>query len=743
MKRNPGAGRPTLCECVAAGILAAGAFAHAWAFEGRVVDRRTGSPVAGAAVTVVGRSGTARTDSDGRFEWQPDPPTPFEIVVVLPGGAVAGPARVERIDHAAVTTIELEAAVHESVTVVGVAPSIDTTPAAGTTLLSDAQIARRNPANLMQALETVPGVSQVSEGQAAVPAIRGLARGRSLILVDGARVSSERRVGPSATYLDPSILEGIDVARGPGSVAYGSDALGGVISLRTRRAEPRSPFQLRFLAAAGTGIPERRGSIELSKGFAEGGILVQAHGRDADDYTGPDGESVLNSGWSDRGLLVRLDDRLGSGELSLGYQGDVARDVERPRSNSGSVRFYYPYENSHRMTAAYELPTVAGFEKLAFNGFFGRYEQRTDQDRFSAPERTIDRADISADDFQFRGVAERLAGPVRLEFGAEAAGRLGLEAEEIRIAYDAAGEPAQSESLTAIADASRLDTAAFAQAQAALSRVVFVSGGLRADRVRTKNEGGYFGDRSTSNSAVSGFGAVTAGPARGLTFTAQLSRGFRDPMLSDRYYRGPTGRGYITGNPDLEPETSVQWDLALRYAAGPVRVAAYAYRYTIEDLVERYANEENPDDFLFRNRGSALLRGLELELQAALGRGFVLEAAAQTERGTTQDDGKDLDDVPAGSLSILLRKELGERGFAQIRAARFDSDDRPGPTESPSTAPGYTLVDIGAGWRLSPSFELRAQVRNVLDAEYWASPDPRWVYAPGRSASITAVVEIR
>ena len=67
----------------------------------------------------------------------------------------------------------------------------------------------------MQALETVPGINQVSEGHASVPAVRGLARGRTLFLIDGGRVSAERRVGPSGTFLDPSVIEGIDVARGP------------------------------------------------------------------------------------------------------------------------------------------------------------------------------------------------------------------------------------------------------------------------------------------------------------------------------------------------------------------------------------------------------------------------------------------------------------------------------------------------------------------------------------------------
>jgi len=48
-----------------------------------------------------------------------------------------------------------------------------------------------------------------------VPALRGLARGRTLILVDGARVTAERRAGPSATFVDPASLASLEVLRGP------------------------------------------------------------------------------------------------------------------------------------------------------------------------------------------------------------------------------------------------------------------------------------------------------------------------------------------------------------------------------------------------------------------------------------------------------------------------------------------------------------------------------------------------
>ena len=706
-------------------------------FDGRLVYETTGAPVPGASVTVVGISDSTRTDDNGRFTLAPAPQAPFQLIVVLPGGQVARPVLVDSVVDGT-ATIEVKALADEAVTVLGAAPSVETTPGSATTVLSATQIAQRNPENLMQALETVPGTNQLSEGHAAVPAIRGLARGRTLFLIDGGRVTAERRVGPSGTFLDPSVVEGIDVSRGPGSVAYGSDALGGVISVRTRRAEPGSPLKARFSGTVGAGIPDQRGSFEVSRGFDRGGLLVQAHVRNAEDYDSPEGE-VFNSGWEDQGFLVHATHALGTGFLSAAWQSDFGRDFERPRNNSRTVRFFHPYENSHRLTSSYQLPDAAGFRKIEFTGFLGRYEQRTDQDRFATATagRGIERADVAANDFHVKGGAERLVGPARIEFGVDVNGRYGLEALDIIQAFDLAGAITRDTTNVSVEDARRVDTGVYGQAEVALGRYARVSGGIRGDRVTSTNVGGFFGDRSTSNTAASGFGAVTVDPFKRFSVTAQLSRGFRDPVLSDRYFRGPSGRGFITGNPDLKPERSLQFDLATRYSMTRTQLAVYYYRYRINDLIERY--ETQTDFFFFRNRGRARLQGFEVEATSQLGQGYSIEVGGQVSRGRALNDSAFLDDISPASFSVMARKDFNERIYAQTRLAWYAADDRPGPSEI--AAPGATLLDAGAGWQFMPQFGLRAQLRNLLDDEYYASPDPRFVLAPGRSVSLTAVVQ--
>jgi outer membrane receptor protein involved in Fe transport len=254
--------------------------------------------------------------------------------------------------------------------------------------------------------------------------------------------------------------------------------------------------------------------------------------------------------------------------------------------------------------------------------------------------------------------------------------------------------------------------------------------------VRTRNSGGYFGDRSTDSGTVSGYAALTAGPFGGVSVTGQLSRGFRDPVLSDRYFRGPTGRGFITGNPDLRAETSLQYEAALRYTSSRWRVAAHGFHYRIDDVIERYQTQT--DFFFFRNRGRARVRGVELEAQASLPGRFSIEVAAHLMQGEVLDDGTHLDDVPPETITLRLRKDFGEKGYLLLRGAAYGEDQRPGPSEVAMS--GYSLLDATAGYRFNKKIEIQLAGRNLIDRSYLVSPDVRAVQAPGTSVLATVLI---
>jgi iron complex outermembrane receptor protein len=697
----------------------------AGAFEARV-ELPDGAPAADARILLLGHTGAARTGPDGRFSWVPEPRPPFQVLVVLPGEVYTTPILVESLPAGGeplVLTVRLAA--RDSITVeAGASPHTEAPPANAATLLLREDVEQRRPPNLVETISGVPGAGTVGEGLAAVPSLRGLARGRTLILIDGARVTSERRAGPSATFLDPATLETVEIARGPGSVAWGADAFGGVIHARTRKAPHGGPWIGRVDASLGAGWP--RGAIlaEVGKGLGDGGFLVQARHRDADDYESPEG-TVPGSSGRDSGFRAQAHHEVGRGRLGVGWQSDYGRDIGKPSSEWDLARTVYPIEDSHRLTASYEADPSGALERWAVDGFLGSSRLVTDRVSGVEEEETRRQSDVRARDYALRVSGAGAHKGVAVRGGLDLNGRAGLEALD---SLESGGSIVEG---VAIEDASRRNLGAWTTLEGRPLDWLLVSGGLRYDHVATRNRGGYLGDLDTAYDSVSGALALAGGPIHGLTVTGQVSRGFRDPTLSERYYRGVTGRGFVTGNPDLEPETSLQYDVAVR-RPGRVRFGLYLYRYEIADLVERY--REGPD-FSFRNRGKALLRGIELEAQADLGSQLSLELGLQAAEGRALDDDAPLSDVPAEGLTLTLRRRFGGSGSIWARALLRARHDEPGPVER--EVPGYGILDLGGAWRVTRSLEARLVVGNLLDKDYLGSPDELAVPAPGRHAIVT------
>jgi|CXWL01.1.fsa_nt_gi iron complex outermembrane receptor protein len=697
----------------------------------------TGAPAAGFSVTVVGRPGAATTDAEGNFRLLPDPAPPFVLLATDGAGKLWSPVAIADLTSGEALVVNLAPTYQEELTVgVGLAPSLDTTVAAAAVVLSREDLEQRRPQHLYDALAGVAGASQGGEGADSVVALRGLPKGRTLLLVDGARVTAERRAGASAGFLDPFSLAAVEIARGPGGVAYGSDAFGGVVDARTADPDP-GRFALRYDVAKDLGAGDLASAgVQVSAAVGPGSLLAVAFGRESDGYEGGDGEEIANSSWRDHGGGVRWAG--GAGQTQLRFALDLARvrDLGKAATDSNVNRSIYPQEDSDRFTAHVWRALGGHWESLEAGAFLGSYRLILDRERQPNPTTTrrLDQSDVDANDASLRVVAARGVGGAgtfgRLRFGGEVVRRFGLEAVATRTAYNAADAVTSVTRLASIEDGSRTDSGAFVTYEQPLGARLSLAAGLRADVVESRNRGGYYGDRSERDSDWSGQVGITAQPWSSWSVTAQVARGFRSPTLSDRYFRGPSGRGFVTGNPDLAPETSRQLDLAVRWARGGAAVALYGYSYRIDDLIERYGVGDN---FFFRNRDAADIRGVELEGRLPLAAGLALELALASARGEAVDGNTALDDIaaPGGWLTV---RWAGSQAGAYLRAAMFGRDDEPGPSEA--VRPGYLTLDLGGSWALSPAIELRASLRNATDRRFTAAADEVATLAPGRTVSL-------
>lgn len=713
------------CGWFLGGLLALPAMAGA--FEGRVLRLESGRPVAGAIVQILGAAGSVTTDEDGRFTWQPDPTPPFSVLVVLPGDRYTAPVLVSSLEAPVVEIRVAPLAIVESVTITaGAVPHTDATPGAAAAVISGEAIRTRQAPRLADVLEAIPGGARSSDLHAGVPSLRGLSRGRTVLLLDGARITSERRAGASGSFLDPFFLEAVEVVRGPSSVAYGSDAFGGVIHARTRRPVPNAPFAARARATLGAGLPETSVGAEVSGSVFGAGLLAAGRRRVFSEYRSPEGV-VAGSGAEDYGFLLRGEREVRGGLLEVGVQVDAGRRIGRPRRTSSFTS--YPEEDSTRLSADYRFAPRWGFARLDASLFFGTHRLVTRREA----DGTAVNSEASARDAMFRLSGVRPLGRGRIELGGELLRRFGLGAE-------AHIDGVPDRLLTGLFESlgSRLDGAArneaslYGLAETPLAERLTASAGARLSGIAARS-GRTFGRPALSEShrALSAFAALRADLFRGATLSGQLSRGFRDPTLSDRYFAGLSGRGVVFGNPDLRPERSLQADGSLRFRSGRVQYGLYGFRYRITDLVERYEDPFGDDLYFFRNRGEARITGAEFEMQfGAPGDPFSLDIAAGLTRGVAGDGGP-LADIPPANLRIGLRRRFRERGFAEVVLFGFAGDDRPGPTETATDA--YARLDAAVGVPLAGGAELRLSGRNLFDQAYPISADSRAVLAPGRS----------
>lgn len=190
------------------------------------------------------------------------------------------------------------------------------------TVIDQRELQERNPLNMQQALEWEVGVlvQQTGRGQVS-PFVRGLTGQHVLIMIDGVRLNNSTfRLGPNQYFntIDPGSIESIDVIRGPQSVAYGADAIGGVINVNTKSSYGDG-FSGNFVDHFSTADLANYSRLNVSGLYDRWGVFT--------------GASYLNANDLDRGG-------------DLGRQGGTAYN-----QYAGDLKFEYAIDDNELLTA--------------------------------------------------------------------------------------------------------------------------------------------------------------------------------------------------------------------------------------------------------------------------------------------------------------------------------------------------------------------------------------------------------
>ncbi|MBN1772065.1 MAG: TonB-dependent receptor, partial [Deltaproteobacteria bacterium] len=581
-----------------------------------------------------------------------------------------------------------------------------------TSVVTTTDIRRSQPVGVGEAVEEVPGVQVVPRGPVLVnPSIRGFSGNRVVLLVDGVRVASSRTMGVTGSFLDVNDVRRIEVVRGPTSMMYGTDALGGTINILTTDGFDDAGFGGRYGLLAATNNGELANTLGLH--YGDEAFFVRAYGqvRDAGDYLAGDGEEVGATFYHDRSVGGEVGLRFGEHTVTLSEQSYFGRGVGKIATQQDldrHRRIWFPADDNHRLTARYDVErdgVLARYHASVVADWADR-QQQTDTyavdwaRRISETDKAGDYLHLEGQTYLTLQLVERNA----LTMGLSATGSF-WDSTVSGFGIRPDGTRTDVVTTPEFRDARSFAFGVFAQDEWDIVDALRLVLGLRYDDLQTWGSLGEGEEAASHDYAVSGSLGLVLRPTDGLSITANAGRAFRGANIREKYYYGTTSLGFCCGNPEVQPETSWNVDLGARVDIGPLVLEGYGFAAIVDDLITLVAPaEESECDLVYENTQNALLVGGEVEaslmLRALAGNAFSLRPffSLSFVRGEDLDTHGALPQIAPVSLRGGLRAFGSADGILsytlEIRV-RGDLAQERVAAEEPATD-GFVLLDLVA-----------------------------------------------
>jgi len=550
-----------------------------------------------------------------------------------------------------------------------------------------------------------------------------------LILVDNARITSDRRTGPNASFVNPADIEKIEVLRSPSSVFYGSDAIGGVIHIFTKKSVFQKGMDGRINIKYGTTNQEKGLGISLQGAKGKTGYFISFQGTDAENYSSPL-EEVPQSQFTTASLLGKISHWSEKREIHLSFLGARGFNIGKPNRDSLTNPTWYPQENQNLLQLNWHEKEIGRAGELSFHFYFNPNFLETKKEKIDTykTRKSYNRTE-SLDLGCQVSYGKRIGQNFRLKGGADFFGRFESKAKNINTYLDSSGMVENSIEELPFTKGKRQDWGFFLSFDySGIQNLDFV-GGVRFDWLQMKaNPGDVPYSQENNHQTWTGFLGASAKLTEEIVAFINFSRAYRAPSLSERFYTGFTGRGFIIGKPDLKPESSLNLDLGLKFIFKRYFAALYLFHYRIEDMVERYRSSEQI--YTYGNIEKGQIQGLELEMEYFLIPGWKIFGNFYSFNGISQLTKDPLNDIPPTRLFLGTRVWRGHF-WGEINASFQKEKKDPGPAEI--SISGYEVVNFQAGFFLKSSLRFYFSVSNLINRTYMARPDPDSMEAQERN----------
>jgi vitamin B12 transporter len=547
------------------------------------------------------------------------------------------------------------------------------TPAAETgssvSVITAEDIELRGLAFAVDAIAIAPGVTVNQNGAfggAATVRIRGAGSDQTLVLLDGAPIGDPAAVGGGFDFsvLDVADIERIEILKGPQSTLWGSDAIGGVVNIITKR--PEEGFGARGFFEGGS-FATIRGAASVHGGGEAGDFRVTVSGIRSDGISKADKRDGNTEKDGYDGLTIS-----GRGGVNLPHDLRLEGSLRRQTADTEIDGFPPPDFTLADSDDRSESEQFTGSGTLIAPLFDGRFESR-----FMAGYTNIERRNFSAFDsvnkgdrltLRYQGAAQ-LHERHRIAFGAE------------REKNQADGEETSIKGFFGLYEIKPVDS-------------LTLTAGVRHD------DHSAFGGETTARAA----GAFS--PTDGVTLRGSWGEAFKAPTI----FQLTSTFGPLPPNSDLQPETSSAFDIGVDIEI-PFLDAQFSTTYFDRDTENLIVFAPN---LRYENIAAATAQGVETQLDIALTGAVSFSANHAYIDAEDRTTGERLIRVPRHTADVALIYE-SER-FSGSATLRYNGAETEGPFGS--DVESWVRVDLAASYAVSDAVGVYGRIENLFDANY-------------------------